>query len=247
MAYQEILAVDTLDEGRVKINSQMQALHTAIDATSPVSITGATSLDGAALGKIHLCSGTSADYTVDLPTAVGNGGQSLILKGIAALTKVVTIQGVSGQLIDGESTRKFSSEGSFTLMSDGADWQIINEVGSWIPYTPVVGGFSADPTFLRTDYWRVGKLCTVRIVSNASGTSNATTKTCTAPFNAAEVCHGTATLVINGGTAQTAPGVVATRVGSATMDVFRNSDLGSTAWTALGNCRFTLSVTFRIS
>lgn len=245
--YQEILETDNMPDGTAKINENFVELYAAIDAAAPTSITGAISLDATAFGKIHLCSGTSADYAVDLPTAVGNSGRSLILKGIGALTKVVTIQGVSGQLIDGESTRKFSSEGSFTLISDGTGWHILNEVGSWIPYTPVVTGFSADPTYIRTDYWRVGKLCTVRIVGSASGTSNATTKTITVPFNAAEISHGTCTVVINGGTVATTPGVCATRASSATMDVYRNSDLGTTTWTASGNARYNLSVTYRIA
>lgn len=244
--YQEILETDNMPDGTAKMNANFVELYAAIDAAAPESITGAESLDATAFGKIHLCSGTTVDYTIDLPTAAGNSGKSLILKGIGALTKVVTIQGVSGQLIDGESTRKFSSEGSFTLISDGTGWHILNEVGSWIPYTPVLTGYSADPTFLRTDYWRVGKLCTVRITSSASGTSNATTKTITVPFNSAEISHGVCTVIVNG-TVATTPGVCATRVASATMDVYRNNDLGTTAWTASGNSRFNCQVTYRIA
>lgn len=226
--------------------TKAKAMFTELYTLTAVSVTGATSLTSSALGKVHLCSGTSADYTVDLPTAVGNEGV-IIFKGINALTKVVTIAGSGGELIDGESSRKISTDGMLSLMSDGSNWVVVNEVGSWIPYTPVLGGFSADPSFTRTDFWRVGKLCTVRIINNASGTSNATTKTITGPFNAAEVSHGFASVVLNAGTIQTTPGVVRTRLASATMDIYRNNDLGTTAWTNSGNCVYALYITYRIA
>lgn len=243
------MAQQTLNNGetglviRTKINDQFTELY----GLAVTTITGATSLDAGDLGATHVLTGTSADYTVDLPTAVGNSGTSIAFKGSSALTKVVTIAGSSGQTIDGEASRKISTSGLIILMSDGSNWIVMNEVGSWIPYTPVLAGFSADPTFTRTDYFRVGKLCTLRIISLASGTSNATTKTITAPFNAAEVCHGICQIVINNTTVATTPGLCATTASSNVINVYRNNDVGTTAWTASGGCRYNLNLTYRIA
>jgi hypothetical protein len=209
-----------------------------------VSVTGTASLDATAFSKIHNCTGTATDYTLDLPTAVGNEGGSLAIKGNSALTKVVTIQGVSGQLIDGEANRKLSTDGLFVLLSDGANWIVINEVGSWIPYTPTWGGFDIDPTIVRADYFRVGKLCRARVIINGSGTSGATHFTLTVPFIAAEVSRAPTTLVLNAGTTQTGPGLAILRSGQNTVDMYRDATAGT--WTASGNKRADLDITFRI-
>ncbi len=209
-----------------------------------VSVTGTTSLDATAFNKIHNCTGTSADYPVDLPTAVGNTGGSLAIKGNSALTKVVTIQGVSGQLIDGEANRKLSTDGLIVVVSDGTNWIVVNEVGSWIPYTPVWGGFDVDPTITRADYFREGKMCRARIVINGAGTSGTTTFTVTGPFVAAEVSRAPTTVVVNGGTTQAGPGVARTRIGENTIDMYRDATFGT--WTGSSTKRADLDITYRI-
>ena len=249
MSYQEVV-IGTANAGNgdnpfeawTKTKANIEELY----ALTPVSVTGTTSLTSSALGKVHICTGTSADYTVDLPTAVGNEGV-IIFKGAAALTKVVTIQGVSGQTIDGESDRKFSATGMIAVLSDGANWVVVNEVGSWIPYTSVLGGFSADPTFDRQMYFRVGKTCTVIHHTTASGTSGATTKTITLPFNADSVAVqiGWTGSFVNNGTASTTPGMILTRVGSNTADLYR--DFVALAWTASGACRINFIFTYKIA
>lgn len=238
MAYQEVLVTDTLDAGRAKYNANFVELYTL----SIVSVTEAESLTSTALGKIHVCTGTSADYTVDLPTAVGNEGV-IIFKGAAALTKVVTIAGSSGQTIDGESSRQIGCLGMISVMSDGANWVVVNEVGSWIPYTPVLAGWSSDPTIDRSVYFRVGKMVTVQLHTSANGTSNATTKTFTVPFVAAGPTQRALTSTItNNGTNQTVHGMAITRAGSNIVDVYR--DLAALAWTASGNCRFDITFNY---
>lgn len=232
--------------GTLSDQTDLQAALDALEALTIVSITGVTSLTSTAFGNFpHICTGTTTDYTVDLPTAVGNSGGVVTIKGSSSLTKVVTIQGVSGQLIDGESDRKLSTCGLLVLMSDGANWVVVNEVGSWIPYTPIWSGFAVDPTITRADYFRQGKTCTARVLINGSGTSNATTFTVTIPFTCAEVTYANTILVVNGGTLQTTPGLAATRVGQNTVDMYRTNDI-TTTWTNTGNKRATLLITFRI-
>lgn len=241
MAYQETLVTDTLDAGRVKFNANFVELYTL----STVSVTGAVSLTSTAMGKIHVCTGTSADYTVDLPTAVGNSGV-IIFKGAAALTKVVTIAGSSGQTIDGETDRKIASTGMIAVMSDGANWVVVNEVGSWIPYTTVLGGYSADPTIAKSSYFRTGKMCNYHFATLASGTSNATTKTIQLPFNTiTSNVIGLTLANINNGTIGTTPGLVISRAGSNIADVYR--DLALAVWTASGGSRFSFNITFPIA
>lgn len=107
---------------RAAIDSMMTELYAAINATNLVSITGAISLDATAFGKIHLCSGTSADYVIDLPTAVGNAGKSIGFKGQTALTKLVTLDGFSTQEMDGTITLEVHPGRFAILISDGTNW-----------------------------------------------------------------------------------------------------------------------------
>jgi hypothetical protein len=218
----------------------------SLNEISIVTVTGTTGLTSTAFGKIINCIGTVTNYTIDLPTAVGNNG-SIIFKGSSVLTKTVTIQGVLGQTIDGESDRKIGSTGMITVMSDGANWVVINEVGSWIPYTAVLAGWSSDPTFDRMMYFRVGKKVSVSIHTTANGTSNAVTKTITFPFiadsSAAQV--GISGPNINNGIVDTTHGMVITRVGSNIVDFYRN--VSSLAWTASGGCRINFTMDYIIA
>jgi hypothetical protein len=225
-----------LGTGNIADQVDLQALL----GITPENISGATTLNASALNKIYDVTGTVTDFTIDLPTAVGNSG-AIIFKGNAALTKVVTIQGVLGQLIDGESERKISTCGSIAvLIKDGA-WIVTSEVGSWIPYLPVVAGFTSDPTFDRTIYFRTGKLVTVAIHAAASGTSSAVTKTITLPFvaDSMSVQLGITGPNINNAVVDSTYGMIVTRLGSNIADIYRNP--ASLAWTAANSvCRINI-------
>lgn len=236
---QTVQYTDTLRQGTDKINANFGSVDVA-------NISAATSLDATAFGKIHLCSGTSSDYTIDLPTAVGNDYKTIIFKGLSTLTKNITLSGVSGQLMDGEANRKFNKDGSFTIMSDGANWIIINEVGSWVDYTPTWSGFSVDPGILHCKYFRVGKLCTYKLRFGTSGTSQSTvtTRTVTAPFNAANISAQSFNLTqFTNTSASTALGLLVTRVSSNVLDAYTSTTLG--AWSSSsGNCGFSFTITY---
>lgn len=205
-------------------------------AFSIVSITTGATLDSTAFGKMHICTGTTSNYTLVLPTAVGNANKSIAFKGSSALTKNVTIDGNSGETIDGEQTREFNANGLYVIISDGSNWHLVAEVGSWCNYTPVWTGFSADPTVSVAKYFRQGKLCTVKVQCSANGTSNATTTTVTAPVNAASVVTvGLVQTVANNGTVAATPGQIVTRANSNIFDLYRDGQ--STAWTSSGGKR----------
>lgn len=95
---------------------------------SEISITGATT---ATIGRYHVCSGTSADYTVTLPAASGNAGRMITLRMSPALTKLVTIDADGSELIDGALTRPMWANEVAVLLCDGTGWTKIG--GKSIP------------------------------------------------------------------------------------------------------------------
>lgn len=210
--------------GRDAVKTYVQ---TQVNTVTVVSISSATGLDTTAYGKVHEFSGTSADYQVDLPTAVGHAGETIAFKGLVGFTKVATLAGVSSQTIDGEATRKIGKHGIMVLKSDGTNWVVYHEVGSWIPWTPVFTGFSADPTNVDARYFRTGNKIETRL-SMTGGTSNATTFTMTMPFASLGAYHKSL-LLFNAGSAVLGNGRLA--AGSNVLTMFT---AGSTAFTASG-------------
>ena len=91
-----------------------------------VSVTTATT---ATLGKLHVCSGTSANYTVTLPSVSGNAGKFIAFRMSPALTKLVTLDAGSGVTIYGFSvsgqTRVMWAKESAILYCDGSNWHAI--------------------------------------------------------------------------------------------------------------------------
>jgi len=222
---------------REAIDDNFTEVYTSIEAISTVSISTDTTLDATAFGKLHLCSGTSADYTIDLPTAVGNTGKTIGFKGIDALTKVVTLDANTTQTIDGDLTLKMSSSGVVVLFSDGTNWVVTQEVGSWIPFTPTETGFSALGT-VGASYFKQGKLCTYRFTTTATGTSNATTYTITAPFTAKNISIWVI-LVTNAGTTQN--GRIQTAASSNVLTLFATAAGGAFTNSGLKNSQFIIT------
>jgi len=83
------------------------------------SITGAAT---AVIGRLNVCSGTSANYTVTLPAVSGNSGKYIGFLMAAALTKLVTLDGNSTETIDGATTRVMWAGETALLYCDGSTW-----------------------------------------------------------------------------------------------------------------------------
>lgn len=98
---------------------------------SEVSITTGTTLTSGAFSKMHVCSGTSADYTVILPAVSGNAGKIIGFRMDPGLTKLVTVDGNSTELIDGRQTRVMWTNEVAILLCDGTEW--IKIAGKSIP------------------------------------------------------------------------------------------------------------------
>lgn len=126
--------IANIDETQLdaSVNASLDLADSAVQQTlTSVSITGAITLTGAAFGKVHICSGTSADYTVALPAVSGNAGKSIHFQMASALTKLVTLDGNGAETIDGAATRIMWAKESATLFCDGVGW--VKTCGKSIP------------------------------------------------------------------------------------------------------------------
>lgn len=109
----------------------------AMLVNAEVSITGATTLNSGAFGKMHACSGTTINYTVGLPAVSGNAGKMIGFRMSPALTKLVTVDGNSSEAIDGALTRIMWANEAAVLMCDGTAWVKIS--GKGIPMVGKIG------------------------------------------------------------------------------------------------------------
>lgn len=156
----------------------------------------------------------------------------------AGLTTVVATGGVTINSSSGGLTAP-SQHSVMLLQKVGTnEWRLTNgtAIGEWVNIaSPSWGGFATAPVVVMR-YTKVGKLITLTCRTTTTGVSNATTKTLTLPYAAANffscVCLG----VINGGTSATVCGSAYTAVSSTTLTIYR--DQVFTAWTASGNCQF---------
>ena len=107
------------------------------------SITGTTTLTTASLGLLNICTGTSANYTVTLPSSSSSSGKSIGFQmGTAStLTKLVTITAAGSDTIDGSTTRIMWSNETAVLFSDGTNWYKMS--GKTIP---MVAGQTVNAT-----------------------------------------------------------------------------------------------------
>lgn len=130
------------------------AVQAALETVTKVLVTGTTILNSTAFGAWHVCSGTSADYTITLPTAVGNEGKMILFKGandVTNLSKLVTIDADATEKINNSLTYAITTGGYLTIIarvtSGVGSWDIISfDQGAPYTWTPTWTGFSAGPT-----------------------------------------------------------------------------------------------------
>lgn len=128
-----------------------------------VSIFGASSLSSGAYGSNHVCSGTTANYTIHLPlTTVADTGKLIHFRmaPYGTLTRFVTLVGSIAtspfQLIDGKASRIMWAGETVTLRSTGSGWSKI--AGRSVPLKGKATNISGDgagyvqqiPTFAPT-------------------------------------------------------------------------------------------------
>lgn len=94
-------------------------------SSSEILITGATTLTSTAFGKMHVCYGTTSDYTISLPAASGNAGKIIGIRSSQGLTKVVSIYGSGSETIDGKLYEIITSSCSLVFLCDGTAWSVV--------------------------------------------------------------------------------------------------------------------------
>ena len=87
-----------------------------------LSITGTTSLSSTDFGRMHVCTGTSANYTVTLPSPTNNSGGFIGFIMDGGLTKLVTIAQNASETIDGATSRVMWANEIAILYCDGTNW-----------------------------------------------------------------------------------------------------------------------------
>ena len=124
-----------------KTFSDLQTAINNLEAAviSESSITGTTTISSAlsSMGKYYVCSGTSSNYTVTLPTIDSTyDGYTIGFRMDGALTKLVTITGTGTQTIDGTLARVMWTSETCILQARGSKWYKLS--GRTIPFTSLV-------------------------------------------------------------------------------------------------------------
>jgi len=135
-------------------NSEWEPGDVASNSKSVVSKSAAYT--AVTTDEVILCNSSGGSFILTLYTAVGNTGRILEIKKTTLDTNVVTIDANSTETIDGTPTTTISTEGeAVTIISDGANWQILNRVipngyltASSGVATPTTSGFLTDATGL---------------------------------------------------------------------------------------------------
>lgn len=113
-------------------------------STSPVA--GTTALSSSAFGKWIVCTGTTVNYTVTLPSPTGHAGQTIGFAMAPGLTKRVTLAPNAAETIDGASSRVLWALETALLFTDGTNWfklagRARAMVAEIVLTAPTVGGY----------------------------------------------------------------------------------------------------------
>jgi hypothetical protein len=124
-------------------------------ADAEIAITTTATLT---LGRMHVCSGTTSDYTATLPALSSSDRGFVGVRMAPALTKMVTIQGASATLIDGVNTRPMHNNETAFLHWDGAAWTKF--MGKTIPMRGALVRSAGSATFAVNTWTALIKLNT---------------------------------------------------------------------------------------
>lgn len=107
----------------------------------------------------------------------------------------------------------------------------------WLSWAPTITGYSANPTNTVYRYRLLNNTVYIAVAEATAGTSNATTKTYTAPFTAATITNmvwgGATTINVDNGANQ-ANGMMLISSNSNVINVYKSALVN---WTASGSCR----------
>lgn len=194
--------------------------------------------------EMNKASANNLTVPLNATEAFPTGTNIYIVQYGAGLTTVVATGGVTINSSSGSLTAP-SQHSVMLLQKVGTnEWRLTNgaAVGEWTTISsPSWAGFSTAPVGVMK-YTKIGKMVTLSWRTQTIGVSNATTKTLTLPFAAANLFTGVITSITNAGTASNTTGLWFTGVSSTTLDIYRDNT--TFTWTASGNCRFDFIVTY---
>lgn len=147
----EFFIGDGSTPGGIKISGSGDLLSALINSEGFIS--GTTTLDSSAFGKMFLCTGTTSDYTITLPPVSGNQGKFIGFRMSSGLTKFVTIDGNASEVIDGLTSRMMWANEVAILMCDGVSWTKI--AGKSIPFSAQLSLISTEQLFSASTYTKI--------------------------------------------------------------------------------------------
>jgi hypothetical protein len=149
---QQLQSGDTLSTGGGGGGGDMLSIL----VNSEVSVTTTATLT---LATMHVCSGTSSNYTVTLPAASGNAGKLVGVRMADGLTKLVTVKGNGSELINGSNTRIMRNGEVAILKCDGTGWQkvggVSKPVGCKLTNLPTYFSVNTDGSQKTLGAWQV--------------------------------------------------------------------------------------------
>lgn len=111
----------------------------------------------------------------------------------------------------------------------------------WMTYAPTLAGFSSNPSTTVYRYKVFTDRVRIDLNQGVNGTSNATTFTITAPLARATLTNSFSAVAcyapVDNGTLQTTPAFASLASGASTINVYKNADGGTTAWTNVNGKR----------
>lgn len=217
-------------------------LYSSVENITKVLVTGTLAMDATAFGKWHSCSGTSADYTITLPTAVGNEGKMIFFTGdpdIAVLSKLVTIDGDGTEKINNGLTLAITTKGHLTLIARvtggvGA-WEVVYfDQGAFYAYTPTWTGFTVDPLGPWLFKRGIGYV-DLSFYNGTPGTGTGTTVTFTLPLGLTAQSNQRLLMPFfqNNATNGTVPGIIIVATNANVVSAYTTVAAG--AWTGSNN------------
>lgn len=170
-------------------------------------------------------------------------------------TATLNIQGLGTRpVISGAGVALTGGEirsGQLILMQfSGTSWLLINPDIAWKTYAPTVTGFSVAPTGILGRYQVVGRTCNLAVSMPNSGTSNATSFTCSLPLTAATVATmfwgAVPFSITDNGAASTTPGQVTIASGASTATLARSISGAGGGWTNVNGKSASFYISYEI-
>jgi len=141
----------------LRIGGQVVA-DNVLSAQAPAAISTATTLTGSAFGHWFVVSGTTASYSITLPSVAGNAGRLIGFRvsDPSAASFTYTVAATASQVIDGLPTCTLRANQSLVVMCDGAQWaRLVGQPPQRYLWTErFAGGIRVTVTPNQSGQWR---------------------------------------------------------------------------------------------